>query len=197
MKIAQNSILSILLLTACMSTLLSSCSKNTMSTLIEDKSLGLNGSFEHSKDGLPYNWQLYTDQTVPSGDFDILLDTSDSKEGNQSLLFKVRDCDSTGGWRSPGIAKQLEAKPGETYKISFWIKNQGSTYKATISGIAATSGESEVIVQTAESTSDWKLYTYTYIIPKKMNALRFEFNVLQAGTLWVDDVTIGKVSVIP
>lgn len=187
----------ILFIAAALTTLMSSCNKNTMSTLIEDKSLGQNGSFEHSKDGIPYNWQLYTMQTVPSGNFDILPDPSNPKQGNQSLMFKVRECDSTGGWRSPGIAQQKSANPGETYLIGFWIKNQGSTYRAKISGIAATTGESELIVETGESNNDWKYYEYTYTIPKKMNAIRFEFNVLTPGTVWIDDVKIGIISEIP
>lgn len=192
MKIAQNLILSTMLFFSGVSTLLSSCSKSTMSTLIEDKTLGQNGSFEHSKDGIPYNWQLYTKQTVPSGDFDILLDPSGAKEGDQSLSFKVRECDSTGGWRSPGIAQQMNAIPGETYQISFWIKNQGSTYRAKISGIAATTGKPELIVQTDETNNDWKHYEYTYTIPEKMNAIRFEFNVIKPGTVWIDDVKIER-----
>ncbi|MBX9448834.1 MAG: hypothetical protein KL787_03585 [Taibaiella sp.] len=56
-----------------------------MSVMIQDEAIGSNGSFEYSKNGLPINWQLYTAQTVPSGDFDIVLDTQEVKEGKQSL----------------------------------------------------------------------------------------------------------------
>ena len=61
-----------------------------MSEIIEDSSAGMNGSFEYSKSGLPVNWLLYTPNTVPEGDFDIIIDTAEFKDGKQSLKFLVR-----------------------------------------------------------------------------------------------------------
>ncbi|HCS20332.1 MAG TPA: hypothetical protein DIW47_07190 [Bacteroidetes bacterium] len=169
-----------------------SCNKNNMSILIEDKTKEPNGGFEYAKDGIPLNWQVYTSQTTPNGDFEVLLDRINFKEGEQSLNFVVRNCSPTGGWHSPGIAKQIDAKPGEKYRISFWVKNSGSTFRALVSGISATKGESATIVMTGDEIPEWKQYTYSYVVPDKMNALRFEVNVLQAGTFWIDDVRIAK-----
>src|SRR6056300_819082 len=54
---------------------------NQMSEQIRDKSAGLNGGFEVSKNGLPVNWLMYTSNTVPNADFRIVLDNQDYKEG--------------------------------------------------------------------------------------------------------------------
>lgn len=169
-----------------------SCHQKTMSIIIQDDTLGSNGSFEYSKNGLPVNWQLYTAQTAPSGDFDILLDTQEVKNGKQSLKFMVRACDTTGGWYSPGIAQQIAARPGETYKVSFWVKNNGGRFIAKIAGISATTGQSEVIVDSTVPLNDWTLFEHSYVIPPKMNALRFELNMLSEGTLWVDDFRLKR-----
>ena len=91
-----------------------------MSVLKKDPSIGFNGSFEHTHEGLPVNWQIYTSQTVPTGNFDAGADTTLAKDGHSSMLFTVRQCDSTGGWLSPGLASQIPARPGQVYRISFW-----------------------------------------------------------------------------
>jgi len=57
---------------------------------------------------------------IPSGDFDIIIDTKEFKEGKQSLKFLIRECGSVGGWHSPGFMQQFNAIGGETYKVSFW-----------------------------------------------------------------------------
>ena len=74
-----------------------------MSEQIQDKSAGLNGGFEVSKNGLPVNWLMYTSKTVPNADFEIILDKKDFKEGSQSLRFDVKKCEDIGGWKSPGF----------------------------------------------------------------------------------------------
>ena len=84
-----------------------------MSETVVDKAAGMNGSFEVSKSGLPVNWLFYTKKTVPSGDFDILIDTKEFKDGKQSLKFAVRACSETGGRLSPGFCKEFKAKPGD------------------------------------------------------------------------------------
>ena len=45
-----------------------------MSQHAVDKTAGLNGSFEVSEKELPVNWLLYTPNTVPDADFQIILD---------------------------------------------------------------------------------------------------------------------------
>lgn len=168
------------------------CHQKSMSVTLQNHNAGDNNSFEYSQNGLPVNWQLYTAATVRSGDFDILLDTISPKDGKQSLKFVVRACDSTGGWHSPGIAKQFAAQAGETYRIRLWLKNNGGHFSVNISGISATTSQSEAIIDTAVVLNNWTLLEHTYVIPKKMNGLRFELNVLSKGILWIDDIEIKK-----
>jgi len=68
-----------------------------MSEEIYDKTVGMNGSFEVTESGLPVNWLIYTPETIPTGDYDLIIDTTEYKDGRQSLKFLVRECSPTGG----------------------------------------------------------------------------------------------------
>ena len=103
--------------------LLSGCTR--MSEQIRDKTAGMNGSFEITKSGLPVNWLVYTPKTIPEGDYDLIIDTMEYKEGKQSLKFLVRECSPIGGWYSPGFCYKYPVDPGEIFRISFWIRNNG------------------------------------------------------------------------
>ncbi len=170
--------------------LLSGCSR--FSEEIRDSDAGMNGSFEVTESGLPVNWLLYSPKTVPTGDFDLVLDTTEYKEGSQSLKFVVRECSPAGGRLSPGFAQEFEAAPGETYRVSFWVKNDGSEFVVGVSGVSAQEGEDVTIVQSQEAIDTWQEFEYVYTIPEKMNALRFEMNILQPGTFWIDDIRIER-----
>jgi hypothetical protein len=158
-----------------------------------DDSAGLNGSFEHAADGLPANWLLYTPRTAGSGDFDIAVDPTESKDGAQSLRFQVRECSARGGRFSPGISTEYAATPGDTYKVSFWIKNSGSEFAVKIRGVSAFDGQDGPMVNSRETTDTWQRFERTYTIPPTMRALRFEMNVLRPGRVWIDDIRIERV----
>ncbi|MCK9399469.1 MAG: hypothetical protein M0Q51_05675 [Bacteroidales bacterium] len=164
-----------------------------MSEIVVDKMAGMNGSFEFTKSGLPVNWLLYTPKTVPTGDFEIIVDSIEFKEGKQSLKFIVRECSSAGGWYSPGFCNEFPAKPDESYKISFWVKNNGSGFHVRIGGVGYSTGQYETIVKSDETIDNWQLYEYKYEIPEKMNAIRFELNILKPGIFWIDDLRIDQV----
>jgi hypothetical protein len=168
------------------------CKTKVMSVFHKDKNVGFNGNFEITRENLPVNWILYTPQTVPSGDFDIKMDNKEFKDGVQSLHFVVRTCASTGGWHSPGLSKELSAKPGDTYKISFWLKNNGSEFVVKTGAVSEFDEKTEIIFKSKEQIDNWKKFEYICIIPKKMKALRFEVNVLQPGDFWIDNVNIKK-----
>jgi hypothetical protein len=165
---------------------------------------GYNGGFEVTKSGLPVSWFFYTPRTVPDGDFDIVMDKSDFKEGEQSLKFAVRKCDSRGGRLSPGFFNEFhvenhnppgpfETKPGETYRVSFWAKNAGSEFVFKARGVAALAGDPGVVIRSKESIDQWRRFECTYTIPPKM-WLRLELNVVQPGTFWIDDLQIVRVN---
>lgn len=177
----------------CIASINIGCGQNKMSEYIEDKSIGINGSFELEKNNIPVNWIIYSPKTVPSSDFSIILDKTHIKDGKQSLKFSVKKCVNTGGWLSPGLSKELEAKPNEIYKVSFWVKNNKSEFIAKIGGVSAMDGIYTTIIQSNEQVDDWKKIEYTYTIPNKMNAIRFELNITKPGDFWMDDFNITKI----
>jgi hypothetical protein len=168
--------------------------RDKMSEGIEDKSAGLNGDFEIVKSGLPVNWLLYTKNTVPHGDFDLVIDDHEFKSGNQSLKFVVRECSDTGGWHSPGFTRELPADPGATYQISFWARNEGSKFHFIAGGVSAFEGNDGVDVQSSESIEEWTKMEYKFRVPAKYERIRFQLNILEPGTFWIDDLQVKKIS---
>lgn len=181
------------LIILCILIMTSSC--NQMSEQVKDESAGMNGGFEVSKNGIPVNWLMYTPNTVPDADFDIVLDEEVFKEGKQSLRFDVVNCSSNGGWHSPGFTNEFfqdDEIEGEVhYTVSFWIKNEGSKFKISAGPVSAMEGNMTVLINEDEQISDWKLLEYQIIIPKE-EWLRIELNILQPGTFWIDDLQIKK-----
>jgi hypothetical protein len=153
---------------------------------------GLNGSFEQVKNGLPVNWYVYTPQTVKGSDFDISFDQQHPKDGKQSLLFSVRKCGAIGGWRSPGFAREIAAKPGDLFKVALWVKNSSSKFRVKVVAVNATQSAAAQTTNITEDIHDWRKMEYTYTIPKGMNKLRIEVNVLSPGAFWVDNVSVVK-----
>ena len=168
------------------------CSCNQMSEQIKDESAGMNGGFEVAKNGIPVNWLMYTPNTVPNGKFEIILDKEDFKEGNQSLKFEVEECSSNGGWGSPGFTNQFEAEQGSSYKLSFWIKNNGAKFRVMAGGVTPKTGNMKTLVQTSEQIKDWKRYEYRVPITQQFDQIRIEVNILKPGTFWIDDIQLEK-----
>lgn len=171
---------------------LTACGK--FSETIEDDTVGVNGSFEVTESGLPVNWLVYSPETIPEGDYDLIVDTTEFKSGKQSLKFSVRECSSIGGWYSPGFSQQWEAIPGETYTVECWIMNEGAEFLVSFGAVSAFDGRMETVIQSDERISNWKRFEYKYTVPDEFNHIRFELNVLQSGTFWVDGVTIKRVT---
>ena len=95
-----------------------------MSIRQKNESAGFNGSFEIVESGLPVNW-YFSYLAIKNGDVEISLDTMDVVEGGQSLKFIVHRVDSRPGWRRPGLFQVRPAKAKRSYKVSFWLRNQG------------------------------------------------------------------------
>mgnify|MGYP000719235446 CR=1 FL=1 len=138
---------------------------------------------------------MYTPTTVPDADFVVKLDKDIFKEGKQSLRFDVKKCSSTGGWHSPGFTNEffeIDKFEGEgIYKLSFWIKNHGTTFKVSGGGVAAMEGDMKTLIEGNEEIDDWKLHEYEIDVPKD-RWLRMQLNILQPGTFWIDDIKIEK-----
>ena len=173
--------------------LLTAC--NQMSEQIRDNSAGLNGGFEASKNGLPVNWLMYTSNTVPNADFKIILDNKDFKEGKQSLRFDVKECEDIGGWHSPGFTNEFfevgRYNGQARYKLSFWIKNNGSKFIITAGGVESKGGDMRTLIEGDEDINDWKKLEYEIEVPKE-RWLRMQLNIMQPGTFWIDDINIEK-----
>ena len=163
-----------------------------MSEQIKDASVGMNGSFEITKNDLPVNWLMYTPNTVKKGDFNIILDNKDFKEGKQSLKFEVRECSSVGGWWSPGFTNQFNAIPGGQYKLSFWIKNDKSEFVVSAGGVSPKTGDMKTLIKSNEQIDNWKFLDFIIDIPKEHESLRLEVNILKSGTFWIDDIKIKE-----
>lgn len=164
-----------------------------MSESVMDKTAGFNGNFEVVKNNLPVNWLVYTAKTAKEGNFTITPDAMVVKSGTQSLKFTVQTCSAKGGRFSPGISQEMPAQADKSYRISYWIKNEGAAIRVNITGVTAHKFREGTTQSIAPSTSDWKQYTYTYILPAGMQRVRFEMNVLKPGTCWIDDVQIVEV----
>ena len=173
------------------SSLLCGCIKRSESVL--DESAGMNGGFEITQSGLPVNWLVYTPKTIPTGDYDLIIDTVEYLAGKQSLKFVVRECSPDGGWRSPGFSKEYNATPGTSYTVGFWVKNDGAEFLAKIGGVSATQGRYETIVRSSETITTWKRYEHEYTMPPEFDRIRFELNILRPGTFWIDEVTISGI----
>jgi hypothetical protein len=168
-----------------------SCIK-PMSESEVDQSIGMNGSFEYTKNCLPINWLVYTSKTTPSGTFTIQADTTIKKEGKQSLHFVVKECSVKGGWYSPGIAQEIAVHEGEKYLIQAWIKNKQSTMVLKVNAVDAKHEAEVTETFLSENYNEWHLVEMRYTIPENMKRLRLELNVLKPGECWVDEIRITK-----
>ena len=161
-----------------------------------DSSAGINGGFELVKNELPVNWLMYTPNTVPDADFDILLDQQDFKEGKQSLKFEVRACSGAAGWHAPGFTNEfLDSGTFEgpnKYLVSFWLKNEGTKFNISAGGVAAKEGGIKTLIETEQQLEDWSYYEFVVDIPED-RWLRLQLNILKPGSFWIDDIKIVKI----
>ena len=139
---------------------------------------------------------MYTPNTVPEADFEIELDNVVFKEGKQSLRFDVKKCTSTGGWHSPGFTNEFSdigKFEGEgTYKVSFWIKNSGTTFNISGGGVAALEGDMKTLIENSEQIDEWRIHESEIDIPKE-RWLRMQLNILRPGIFWIDDIRIERI----
>lgn len=165
-----------------------------MSKSEQDKSIGINGGFEYSRNNTPINWMLYMQTTCPSGKFEINISTTEAHEGKQSLNFIVQECSNKGGRFSPGIAQEIEAEANHIYRIKFWLKNEGSKICLTAKAVDAKHQSNAVSLTISDTIKDWRAYELKCAIPQDMHRLSLELSVLQAGKVWVDDISVEQVT---
>lgn len=151
----------------------------------------MNGGFEIVKNNLPVNWYFMSPKIIQSGDFNIIIDTTEFKEGKQSLKFLIREYPTDS--RSPGFFAGFNAIGGETYKISFWLKNESSSLKiSTVSNeyLKSRLGKSDTTIVVDFDVPDWKYYEYYFKTPPEVNNIYFEVKIYKPGSVWFDDIQI-------
>lgn len=166
------------------------------STIVYGDDKKMNGGFELVKQNLPVNWWFYTPDKSrdPSADFDIVLDITEHKEGYQSLNFVVRKCSNIGGLFSPGFFNDFNAIGGETYLVSFWLMNKGSSLKISLTSDAYLKprlGGNDTTLIINEDIPDWNYYEFNFTVPLKLEMIRYEVNILKPGNVWFDDIKIA------
>lgn len=160
-----------------------------------DPSAGFNGSFEKTKHGLPLNWHIYTPEEYEKS-YKLIFDTVHVKEGEQSLKFEIQKTDTLKFQKelmAPGMFGCIDAEIGKRYKVSFWIKNQGSEFNINV-GNQFFMTYSEDILKTNENFTDWTYFEYEYTIPESNPKICFGLNFLSPGNFWIDDVRLEKLS---
>jgi len=174
---------------------------NQFSEYYSNGSSDLNGGFELESNGLPLNWQLYTQKAKAKGDFKLGINRLEKFEGNQSLEINVRSCSSEGGCLSPGFAKELTVATGKNYLIRFYTKSSpGTNWLFTASAITekqhllSVNSPSEDTIEKEKNelliTGVWKKNELQIELPKEATKLRLECNVRSKGVLFVDGMEI-------
>jgi len=173
--------------------ILYSCNQSSIHE--KDPSAGFNGSFEKVIHGLPANWYIYAPSDYQKN-YVLSYDTSQFKEGKQSLKFEVHSLDTSNfyqDWRRPGMFQMLDATAGDKYKLSFWIKNNGCDFRIRAFSLGF-GMPSKVLLATKEDFPDWTNFDYLYTVPDSCSGVRFELSIRSAGTFWIDDIRIDKLN---
>jgi hypothetical protein len=151
------------------------------------------GSFEVVRSGYPTNWYIY-DRPIEDGDYELGFDR-DAIDGEQSLQFRVHRVAGP-GWLGPGLFQVTDAVEGGTYKVRFWLKNEGCLIDLRIDSETAESREPRNPIEVrlpgaGSSEAVWEEFEYVYVVPAHYRNIRFEVNVSAgSGTVWLDDVRI-------
>jgi len=111
------------------------------------------------------------------------------------LKFIVLRVDSRPGWRRPGLFQVCSAKPNTSYKVSFWLKNQGCEISLLIRSEkpkTAPPANRRILGEKETGTNKWRKFEFVYTVPASYYNIRFDLGLLQPGTFWIDDVRIEE-----
>lgn len=190
--------------------ILSSSSCVVPGTGPHDKKVGYNGDFEIVESDLPVNWTI-SRYPIEEGDAEALVDTTDAVSGTRSLKIVVHEFVGSERWK-PFLFQVREAEAGQTYAVSFWLKNQGCKVLLEIGYEGkyhmfggpseaekqgyATHPRIRAVLGIAETgDNEWRRFHYRYTLPETDSRIRFELKFLQTGTLWIDDVQIERIEI--
>ncbi|OGV31492.1 MAG: hypothetical protein A2020_02610 [Lentisphaerae bacterium GWF2_45_14] len=154
-----------------------------------------NGNFE-GKNPIA-SWSEKTEKNSGKKDPEIVADTSIKKEGAQSLKI------TTHGKKDLTIlvASPVPVSKGKTYRISCWIKNNGSSFELRQDMIKANGQHIQERYKRNIATSgtfDWKYFETKVAV--RENEKKMGFTVFAGGTpgtIWLDDFKIEEVITQP
>ena len=158
----------------------------------EREALGFNGSFEITSGRLPINWYFYY-PPIRRGQADVSIDTARAVDGKQSVMIVARETDPDGGWRSAGMFQVAPAEPLTTYRVSYWLRNQDATIRVGVVSeqpMESPPPEERILTPQETGAANWQKFETRYTVPAGYDNIRFELNVLEPGTVWIDQVRI-------
>lgn len=159
-----------------------------------DNTAGLNGSFEVARSGLPVNWYFHK-PPLEQGDAELMLDETDPVDGRRAVKLLVHRTDGA-GYRTAGMFQTIDAEPNRTYRVSFWIRNEGAIARVSIYSELPKDESSEPVVVMTEPGAGgpgWQRYERLYTVPEAYSNVRFQLDVRTSGTVWIDDVRIEPI----
>ena len=169
-----------------------------MSQEIDQRNLVGNGSFEEAPDdGAPARWKLRAADGLAWA-----LDREVKHSGEQAL--RLTGDGVRAGWGGFSCDTRIDLKANRVYELSLWVKAEDADY-ANPGGYLWRSWPAVDKSQRlpnfhlciAKGTYDWRRITQTY---KSFVAARLNVSVPRpviAGTVWLDDVVLREVGVIP
>ena len=80
----------------------------------------------------------------------------------------------------------------ETYRLSLWIKNDGTKFNISGGGVSAFESDMITLIEDDEQISEWRLLNFEIDVQKE-KWLRMQLNILKPGTFWIDDIRIEKI----
>lgn len=174
----------------------------------KSRSAGENLGFESAKEGMPVNWAFKTKRVISNMskngdvvDFDMIVDTADAKEGTRSIRYVIRKCTSTRENMKmyayyPGFFHEFERPAGSTYRVTFWVKNDGCEFEVLTSAVREMGGPKceGHSAGSKESITQWKQFTVDQTICPGMKFLRIEVNIKSPGIFQIDAFNIEKVN---
>ena len=158
----------------------------------EREALGFNGSFEITSGRLPINWYFYY-PPIRKGQADVSIDTARAVDGKQSVMIVAREADPEGGWRSAGMFQVSPAEPLTTYRVSYWLRNQGATVRVGVGSeqpMESPPPGERILTPRETGTANWVKFEISYTVPAGYDNIRFELNVVAPGTVWIDQVKL-------
>jgi uncharacterized protein (TIGR03437 family) len=148
-----------------------------------------NGGFENGLSG----WQLDVDNDGQAA-ASLALDSSVMADGNTSAAIHVTS-PGTIQWHVDLEQDNLPLTAGATYQLQFWARADSQRSITVFSQGVAPNYTSYGLDQQVSLTTNWQLFTLSFIAAATANDARLEFWVGDlTGSVWIDQVQLSPES---